>query len=125
MAQYGKWLLQICYNLLKALGRRFSPDSKRDITREELLNELTLDAVGQHAYGRRQAPPDEIMAALENAGQLEAALGQLAPDERQIVAWRYHDGLTLAAIAKRLDLSIDAVKRRCQRALAVLKRRLR
>ena len=107
---YRAWLITICRGLIKRLVRWFS-EAKRDLSREELLDELRLEDGKQHAYGRRQQTADEIFESLETAGQLQAAIDALPDDRRQIVTWHVNDRLSLAEIARRLGFSNDRVER--------------
>jgi RNA polymerase sigma-70 factor (ECF subfamily) len=124
LAKYRAWLTRICERVFAALLRRFEPGSKRDLAREETLDDMTLDAGGQRAWGRRQPSPDEIVAVLEAAGQLQSAVDELPPDERQIVTLRLYGKLAFAEIARRLGMSNDAIERLYRRALGTLQRRL-
>lgn len=122
VTSYWAWLRQICYSVVQRLLRTFH-QAKRDLTREELLDELQLDDGTQHPFGRRQLSPDEIAEALETAGQLQAAINALPDeDDRQIAALRFTEWLTCAEIAERLGFSIDSVKRSLKRIAAALRR---
>lgn len=71
LAKYSGWLMGICRNVLRHLERMFGPGSDRDLSREELLDELRLAMESQRPFlRRRQAAPD-VVAALESAGQLK------------------------------------------------------
>ncbi|HQU45108.1 MAG TPA: sigma-70 family RNA polymerase sigma factor [Pirellulales bacterium] len=117
LAQYRKWLMTICRNLLCAALRGYAVGGPR----EEPLDEQAVDS-GRHAYGR-QPSPEEMLAALQERAELHGALGQLPADERQAVQSRYFEKLSLAQVAGRLGLSVDSVKRALKHAFQALKRR--
>ena len=122
LAQYRKWLMTICKNLLCAVLRRYAAGKSHDASREEPLDEQAVDS-GRHAYGR-QPSPEEMLAALEVRAELHDALGQLPAEERQAVQARYFEKLSLAQVALRLGLTVNAVKRTLKHAFQALKRRL-
>ncbi|MGH7139508.1 MAG: RNA polymerase sigma factor [Pirellulales bacterium] len=123
-AQFTDWLMTICGNVLADLQRKYQRAGVHEFTPDKPLDELELEAGSQHGDGRRRASPDEILEALETAGQLLAALNQLPADERQIVIWRVVKRLTFAEIAARLLFSADAVERSFKRALSALRNRV-
>ena len=101
--------------------RNYQRAGAYELTFEKPLDELELEG-GQHGYGRRQVAPAEVLAALETAGQLLAALAQLPLYEQRIVLWKVSQGLKFTEIAARLLLSDDAVQRSLKRAMADLRR---
>lgn len=123
VASYWAWLRQICHTKIQQLMRWFS-EGKRDLSREELLDELRLDDGSQHPFRPAQQSPDEIVQALETDGQLRAALDKLPEDERKIARLHLTDGLTCQEVADQLRLSVDSVKRACKRIVAALRRQL-
>ncbi|MGH7913992.1 MAG: RNA polymerase sigma factor [Candidatus Binataceae bacterium] len=112
--RYWAWLRQICH--LRLYG-----EAKRDLSREELLDELLLEDGSQHPYRRRERSGEAIMEARETAEQLQAAIGKLPELQREIVVWHIADGLAFAEIARRLTRSNDFVERSFQRAAQRLK----
>jgi RNA polymerase sigma factor for flagellar operon FliA len=103
--------------LLLALPRRTRP------WREEL--------VGAVPEAATLAGADERVLATEVADErraVEGALGRgldaLAPEDRRLVRLRYWEGLTIAEIARRLDVPQKPLYRRMERALARLRRTL-
>ena len=75
VAEYWGWLMAICRNVLHALERMFGPGSDRDLSREELLDELRLAMESQHPYARRQPTPDEIARGPGNRGPIASGPG--------------------------------------------------
>jgi len=75
--------------------------------------------------GRQAAPPSEELA-LEHlqAEELQAAIGELPPEERQILVLHYFEHLSVARSAELLYCSERTYRRRLERALKALGQRL-
>ena len=56
--------------------------------------------------------PDEAASENERQGRVRAALDQLPPDQHEVVALSYIDGLSHGEIAARLGLPLGTVKSR-------------
>lgn len=123
VAQFTDWLMTICRHVLADRQRKYQRAGFHELTPDKPLDELELEG-GGHGYGRRQASPDEVLAALEAAGQLLAALAQLPAYEQRIVVWKLSKGLTFTEIAARLLLSDDAVQRSFKHGLVALRKRV-
>jgi len=84
---------------------------------------LSLDQLEQHGLELgRTDPPDPANA--ENQQAIMRALGQLEPKYREMVTWRYLDGLKPRQIARLTGMPIGAVYLRTHRGLKRLRRRL-
>jgi RNA polymerase sigma-70 factor, ECF subfamily len=68
-----------------------------------------------------RALPDEILARVESAEELERKLKLLPKKYETLLLLRYKDDLSLSEIADVLNLPYNTVKSRHQRALAALK----
>jgi len=99
------WLRQIvvrmCLMRLRAARRR---------------RETGLDAAGQL--------PARAMPAGDSNAAIEIALRELSPAVRAVVVLRFIDGLSHAAIADTLGISINASEARLSRGLVALRRKL-
>jgi RNA polymerase sigma-70 factor (ECF subfamily) len=113
VAQFTDWLMKICGNVLADFLRKHQRAGAREI----MLDELELEQAARHAYGRRPFSPDEVVLALETAGQLQAALNRLPAEACRIVIWRANDRLTFREIARRLQRSNDFIERAFRRAI--------
>ncbi|MGB3305887.1 MAG: sigma-70 family RNA polymerase sigma factor [Thermomicrobiales bacterium] len=102
------WLYQIARNLVIDSYRRQRPTAP--------LTDAEFIAADQRSL-------DEHVIAADARAQLHAALGQLRPNQREIVLLRLH-GLTGAEIAERLNMHPDAVKSAQYRAFAKLRTHL-
>ncbi len=65
--------------------------------------------------------PFEHVALGERSQQLQSALGQLSPDQRQVLEMAYYEGLSLSEIAKKLDIPLGTVKTRSRLGLLKLR----
>ena len=113
-----------------------SRDSLRDGTRlEAWLYQIARGTIIDHY--RRQRPQQDLPAALASdapdeltglrtavAASVKRLLSELPPAYREPVRLAELEGLPLARIALRLDLSLTAVKSRVRRGRAMLKKRL-
>lgn len=87
-------------------------------------------ALRRRRTARAYAPPHEVepdgpdaRAVLsEEHREVLAALGQLAPRQREVLVLRYWSGLSEAEIAQALDISRGAVKSTASRALTALQK---
>ncbi|MFZ5363924.1 MAG: RNA polymerase sigma factor [Patescibacteria group bacterium] len=67
------------------------------------------------------APPDEIMERADTSQLLKTAMEQLSENYRTVLYLKYYSQLTFQKISEVLGVSINTVKSRHRRALAVLK----
>jgi RNA polymerase sigma-70 factor (ECF subfamily) len=79
------------------------------LRREVPWQELPTDREEQPA---EEALPDEAMAENERQVRVRAALAQLPPEQHEVVALSYLDGLSHGEIARRLGLPLGTVKSR-------------
>jgi RNA polymerase sigma-70 factor (ECF subfamily) len=72
----------------------------------------------------RKSGPEEDAQTRQVQGRLRAALQQLTPDQRQVIALKYLEGWENEAIAHSIKKPVGAVKSLQHRALAALQRLL-
>jgi RNA polymerase sigma-70 factor (ECF subfamily) len=101
------WLYAIALNCLKDEARRRSAEARA----------LERAAVSS-------AEPRGWTADVEDRELLGAALGELAPEEREAVALRFGADLTVPEIARLLGVSLTTAEGRVYRALRKLRERL-
>ena len=65
--------------------------------------------------------PDEFLKQKEAGGILKKAINKLSPKYRMVLLPRLNNGLTFREIAESLGESMDTIKSRYRRALALLK----
>lgn len=104
-APLGAWLISIARNLLVDHYRA-----------DRTASQQPLDATGEEALGSEAPQPD-----LGIDPELAAALAQLSPRDREVVALRFGADLTGPEIAELTDLSLANVQQILSRSL----RRLR
>ncbi len=66
----------------------------------------------------------EQVSVQERQERVQAALGQLEPDQRQLLELAYYQGLTQAQIAEQLNLPLGTVKTRTRSVLLKLRKLL-
>src|SRR5581483_11971059 len=120
------WLRQILASCLGKSVRRYFGTRRRDARLERELA-AGLDE-SSRALDRglvaKQSSPSHQAARREQAVLLANALGQLAPDHREVLVLRNLDGLSFPEVAQRMGRSADAVKKLWTRALDRLRRTL-
>lgn len=70
------------------------------------------------------APVEQLLFSREERQRIVKALQQLKPDDRQLIEWKYLQGISLRIIAQRLGISEAAVKQRHLRCKQTLKKLL-
>jgi RNA polymerase sigma-70 factor (ECF subfamily) len=104
---FVSWLYRIAHNLVVDTYRRQPPPSVA-------LDDLPLES---DADG-----PEEVVLADADRNRLRAAIGQLTPDQQQVLALRYGEGLTARETGRILNKTTGAVEAQQHRALASLRR---
>ena len=104
---FQAWLYRIAHNLVVDHFRRQSP-----------VVELELDE------GLVAAEDDPVSAVAERLshGQVKAAIGRLTPDQQQVLALRFGEGMKAREVAAVIGKSVGAVEALQHRALAALRR---
>jgi RNA polymerase sigma-70 factor (ECF subfamily) len=106
--RFAGWLRQVAVRMaINRATRRVPPPSVED----EIL---------EVASGRRDEPVDELIAR-ERAAQLWEGLARLKPMDREALVAFYIHELSLAEIARRLDVPLGTIKRRLHTARKRLK----
>jgi RNA polymerase sigma-70 factor (sigma-E family) len=75
-----------------------------------------------HDVIERPALPDEAQRQVDDADQLDRALGRLSDRQRTVVVMRYYDDLSEQQTAQALACSVGTVKSQTSRAVARLRR---
>lgn len=68
--------------------------------------------------------PRQQAAGREVVGALEAKLGELSPEHREVLLLRFADGLSYEEIAEQLEVELGTVKSRINRARAELRQKM-
>ena len=104
------WLMSICRSrAVDARRRRLvrARADQREIAEEEVA-----------------APPEELLALVEEGSAVHAALAQLTSLRRELVALAFFRGMTHAEIAAATQLPLGTVKSHLRRALGALRQHL-
>lgn len=107
-AQVSAWIFQIARNRRIDLVRK----ENRPVPEEIKVADYVEDDAGQ------------ILAMEQEAGQLKAALGQLTPDQRDMIEKAYLGELTHKEISDRTGLALGTVKSRIRLGLERLRHEL-
>jgi RNA polymerase sigma-70 factor, ECF subfamily len=117
-AQFAAWLRQIHERNIQNAVRDQLHTEKRDISREECLDDGEVRAISQ-------TTPSQHVVRREESVRLAQAIAQLVDDEREALRRRYLEGQTVAEIAVAMGLTKDALARLFKRAMKNVKRHLR
>jgi RNA polymerase sigma-70 factor (ECF subfamily) len=121
------WLRQILAARLADLVRRYCGAQARDVRLEQAL-QVELDQSSQLLDRGLVAPvssPSQQAARNEQENCLANALQRLPEDYREVLVLRHLEGCGFPEVARRMDRSVEAVKKLWARALARLKRSMR
>jgi RNA polymerase sigma-70 factor (ECF subfamily) len=117
--ELASWLRQILAKNLAHLVRRYYGTQRRDV---RLERELALDldqssAVLDRGLIAPDSSPSERASRREQALVLADVLGELPEDYREVIIQRQLEGLSFPEVARRMDRSLDSVKKLWMRAL--------
>jgi RNA polymerase sigma-70 factor (ECF subfamily) len=120
------WLRQILASHLAVLVRRYLRTRGRDVRLErELAAELDESSRAlDRGLVAPQSSPSRQADRREQAVRLADALDRLPEDYREVIVLRHLEGLSFAAVARRMGRSVDSVKNLWPRALVHLRRQL-
>jgi len=114
------WLYRIVLDCLIETSRQ-AHSAGRSIQREVPWPEQSSVQLGKGLVGSTTSPSDAFARA-ELRQRIVWAVGQLKPDDREILAMRHFDELSHSEAAAILDITADAAMQRYGRALRRLKR---
>jgi RNA polymerase sigma-70 factor (ECF subfamily) len=119
------WLRRILANTLADAVRRFLAGRKRDVGREQSLDEAVRQS-SEHlrvwlADGRE--PPEGEAAHNEELLWLAEGLAELPGDQREAVRLKHLHGLSVGEVARRMGKTAAAVAGLLRRGLEALRRR--
>jgi RNA polymerase sigma-70 factor (ECF subfamily) len=119
------WLRRLAWERLVKLHQRHIRAGKRSVTREA---EWQLPDESAEALARRLvtpgSSPSRRLVRQELHARVQAALGELAERDREVLVMRYLEGLSTREVAAVLGVTEGAVKVRHFRALERLRRLL-
>lgn len=110
--QPGPWLARALHNLFVDQLRRQARSP--------------LEPVAEVPDVEAEAPGPERLAMAEMDGErIEAAMAQLPPEQRAVIAWHDLEGYTLEELAESREVPLGTLKSRLHRARASLREKLR
>jgi RNA polymerase sigma-70 factor (ECF subfamily) len=113
-SSFGTWLHRIAWNCAVDLLRS---RPKREQTEEtETLEQLGAASAGTVAAGGA-ASPERLMASVQVADRVKAAMGRLSALERAAFVMRHYEGRTIDEISRALDIRENAAKHSIFRAV--------
>ena len=110
-ASVRAWVLAIARHAAARHGRRHAGEPDRLVPLEVLG-----ENAGWGAEGPRLDTPEDAALAAERRRTLEAALGRLSPEDREVLVVRDLEGLPGPEAAALLDLPLATLKTRLHRA---------
>ncbi len=117
-----KWLETVALNQLRDMERELRRQ-KRDVAREVPLAASPSGSypglVRQLAAADRT--PSREVAQAEAVAAVMSSLARLPDAQRDVIRWRFLQGVSFAEIARRLDKSEDATYMICHRGLKTLR----
>lgn len=124
-ASFYLWLRGIVGNKMLEAHRRHLQAECRDARREAraAAPETTCAALADFLVGRDETP-SQIVRKQERREQLEAALAELPPVDREVLAMRHFEQLSNAEVAEVLGIETAAASKRYLRALKRLRKLL-
>lgn len=121
-ADFYVWIRGLTEQRLVDLYRRHVGAAKRSVRRELPAAAGMPDdsAASRQQVAGSQPSPSHQAIRTEQSEALRLALEQLSPDDREVIALRYMERLTMPEVAVILGISLPAAKSRHLRAVARL-----
>jgi RNA polymerase sigma-70 factor (ECF subfamily) len=120
IGQLRAWLRQLLLNNIANLVRRYRGTDKRQINREVALEPGSGSGPPGGYLPADMPSPSSCLVRAEQSLALARALKRLPDEYRQVLEWRYQQGLSFDEIADRLQRSANAVRKLWARAVARL-----
>ena len=126
-AEREAWLRRILANTLADTVRRFLAGQKRDVGREQSLDEAVRQSSERlHVWlADGRTPPEDEAVRNERLLRLAEELAELPDDQREAVRLKHLHGLSVGEVARRMGKTTAAVAGLLRRGLETLRQRLR
>jgi len=126
-AELAAWLRKILAHVLSHEVRRFRGTKKRDLAREQSLDQQLEQTAIRLRSGLAAKDPSPSARAVhrEQEFELAEALERLSEDYREVIILRNLEGLPHEEVAKRIGRSPGATRMLWVRALAELRSKMR
>jgi RNA polymerase sigma-70 factor (ECF subfamily) len=109
-ARFSTWLYRIAHNVVYDFTRKRKIESAGELN-DEIFNSDRIDPAAVATPGTAQAP-DESMAHGELRAKIEAALGKISAEHREVVILKDVQGLSYKEIADAMDCTLGTVMSR-------------
>lgn len=109
-ARFSTWLYRIAHNVVYDFTRKRKIDSAGELN-DEIFDRNRIDPAAVTAPGAGESP-DESMAHGELRVKIEAALGKLSAEHREVVVLKDVQGLSYKEIADVMDCTLGTVMSR-------------
>jgi RNA polymerase sigma-70 factor, ECF subfamily len=122
-AELAGWLRQILTSNAASLARRYYGTQRRDVRLERELADGFEESsrVLDQGLIAPQSSPSQQAAKREQAVLLADALKRLPEDYREVIVLRQLEGLSFPEVSRRMERSLDSVKKLWMRALTRLR----
>ena len=118
------WLRQLADERLAGLYRRHVQAQRRSVCREEALSAPqyleSVEKLAERMMRSGSRPGSRVMRD-ELCGRVHAAIQQLSENDRAVLILRHLEQRPTAEVAKRLGITVGAVRVRSMRAIARLR----
>ncbi len=115
------WLRQLLRDNMADAARKYRRAKKRQISRERpLASDHVRELIGRLSMRREPGPQSDAIRR-EDQQKIVDAVEKLDREYRQVLIWRFRDGLEFAEIGAKIDRSPDAARMLCNRAMKQLK----
>jgi RNA polymerase sigma-70 factor (ECF subfamily) len=121
--EWEQWLTVLALNTVTDLRRRYRR-KKRDIDREQSIEELESKAFLQSLSTLRQDSPERGVAAEDQAERILRVVPQLKPSHQAVILWHFQQGLDAKQIAAKVGRTEDAVRMLIDRAVKALRKKV-
>ena len=113
------WLRKIAWEKLVHIHRQHVYAQRRSVRREAGRLDLSGDSkmLLVDRLAANSASPSEGMARQESLASVAAALGELSPQDHEIIALKHLENMTFVEVAAVLELTEEAVRSRYRRAI--------
>jgi RNA polymerase sigma-70 factor (ECF subfamily) len=111
------WLRRLLLNNLANFARTYRRTAKRRLDREIRLPAGSESRAGESQFAADTPTPSAQVGAGEDTAALQAALGRLPADYREVITLRHIEGLSFDQIAERMGRSSAALRKLWSRAV--------
>jgi len=109
-ARFSTWLYRIAHNVVYDFTRKRKIESAGELN-DEIFNRDKIDPAAVATPGISESP-DESMAHGELRAKIEAALGKISAEHREVVILKDVQGLSYKEIADAMDCTLGTVMSR-------------